>query len=75
MQPSIKLIGSDFELANAIEVPGRPDGAVAAAAKLLLAEIDGYPLGRSGGGTAREWGRRWFSSGGGGPTTISTTWR
>jgi proteasome accessory factor A len=64
MDTCIKLIGCDFELANAIELPGRKGRNVRDAARLLLDEIDGYPRQR-GWGTMLEWGRRFLASNGG----------
>jgi Pup amidohydrolase len=64
METCIKLIGADFELANAIEVPGRRGRNVRDAARLLLDEIDGYPRQR-GWGTTLEWGRRFLPGNGG----------
>ncbi len=54
-----KVIGADFELANAFlgEVPGSPRQA----ANALLAEIVGYPL-NGRGGTAIEYGRRFLDT-------------
>jgi proteasome accessory factor A len=54
-----KVLGHDFELANAL-LGSRP-GPTSQAARWLLAEIDGYPLG-NGGGTAIEYGRRFLPS-------------
>jgi proteasome accessory factor A len=65
VQPCKKVIGCDFELANALEVNGRRDGNVAEAARLLLDEIAGYPRERGWGGTFLEWGRRFLAGCGG----------
>jgi hypothetical protein len=64
MEPCIKALGADFELANALEVDRGPERDVSEAARRLLAEIPGYPRERWG-GTALEWGRRFLSSNGG----------
>jgi proteasome accessory factor A len=65
MQPCIKLLGADFELANSIETDDRRDGRVADAARRLLDEIPGYPQQRGWYGTTIEWGRRYLASNGG----------
>lgn len=64
MEPCLKVLGSDFELANAIEAPSCRGGDVGRAARLLLGEIDGLPRREWWGGTAIEWGRRFLPSNG-----------
>jgi proteasome accessory factor A len=61
----VKVLGADFELANAVETDAGRDGNVARAAKRLLQEINGYPRHTWWGGTAIEWGRRFLASCGG----------
>jgi proteasome accessory factor A len=65
VEPCKKVIGCDFELANALERNGRADAHVSEAAKLLLDEISGYPRERGWGGTFLEWGRRFLEGNGG----------
>jgi proteasome accessory factor A len=65
VEPCPKILGADFELANALVRPGSDDGHVHEAARLLLDEIPGYPRWRWLGGTTVEWGRRFLSSCGG----------
>jgi len=65
VQPCIKVLGADFELANAIEIEGARRGEVTQAAKRLLEEIRGYPEREYWGGTAIEWGRRFLPGNGG----------
>src|SRR6478735_276234 len=65
MEPCVKVIGADFELANAIETDGRYGRNVADAARLLLAEISGYPRTTYWAGTTIEWGRRFLAGNGG----------
>jgi Pup amidohydrolase len=65
MEPCVKVIGADFELANAIETDGPYGGKVWDAARLLLAEIPGYPRTSYWAGTTIEWGRRFLSGNGG----------
>jgi proteasome accessory factor A len=64
MDPCVKVIGADFELANALTTADGWGGNVAEAARLLLVEIPGYPRQRWG-GSAIEWGRRFLRSCGG----------
>ncbi len=65
MEPCKKVIGCDFELANALERDGRADGRVSEAAQLLLDEIRGHPRERGWGGSYLEWGRRFLEGNGG----------
>ncbi|HEY7313009.1 MAG TPA: proteasome accessory factor PafA2 family protein [Gemmataceae bacterium] len=65
MGPCVKVIGADFELANAIETDGRYGRNVADAARLLLAQIPGYPRTTYWAGTTIEWGRRFLAGNGG----------
>lgn len=65
MEPCVKVIGADFELANAIETEGAHGGKVWDAARLLLAEIPGYPRTTYWAGTTIEWGRRFLAGSGG----------
>jgi len=61
-----KVLGADFELANAMESRGASlRQNVHEASRRLLDEIDGYPRQRGWGGTAIEWGRRFLSGNGG----------
>jgi proteasome accessory factor A len=65
METCVKVLGADFELANALE-EGGPFGAnVWEAARRLLAEVHGYPRHSSWGGTSIEWGRRFLPGNGG----------
>ena len=64
MQPCIKVLGADFELANAIESEGSQRGDLTQAAKRLLQEIRGYPEREYWGGTSIEWGRRFLAGNG-----------
>jgi proteasome accessory factor A len=61
MGPCVKVIGADFELANAIETDGPYGRSVWDAARKLLAEIPGYPRASYWAGTSIEWGRRFLS--------------
>jgi proteasome accessory factor A len=65
METCVKLLGADFELANAIETKGPYGTNPYDAARRLLAEIPGYPQGSVWGGTMIEWGRRFLSGNGG----------
>ncbi len=65
MEPCIKVLGADFELANAIESEHHRRGDVEMAARRLLQEIPGYPQREIWGGTSLEWGRRFLASTGG----------
>lgn len=65
MEPCVKLLGADFELANAIERSGSNTGHVSKAARLLLREIPGYPKRKSWSGTTLEWGRKFLPTNGG----------
>lgn len=61
-----KVLGGDFELANALESRGATlSQSVYEASHRLLDEIDGYPRTRFWGGTAIEWGRRFLAGNGG----------
>jgi hypothetical protein len=64
MNPCVKVIGADFELANSLENGHRHDGHVNEAAKRLLEELPGYPRERAW-GTLIEWGRRFLPCNGG----------
>jgi proteasome accessory factor A len=65
METCIKLLGADFELANALEEHGPFGANVWEAARRLLAEVPGYPRHNSWGGTSIEWGRRFLEGNGG----------
>ncbi|MBY0528461.1 MAG: proteasome accessory factor PafA2 family protein [Gemmataceae bacterium] len=65
METCIKVIGADFELANAVETPGIRSHVRKDAAKLLLDQIHGFPRHRSWSGTMIEWGRRFLAENGG----------
>jgi hypothetical protein len=65
METCIKLLGADYELANAIEEDGEAGYSAWEAATRLLDEIEGYPKSTYYGGTAIEWGRRFLSGNGG----------
>src|SRR5947208_16910305 len=65
METCLKVLGADFELANAIEGDGRPEHNVWEAARRLLEEIPGYPRSGGWGGSAIEWGRRFLAGNGG----------
>ncbi len=56
-----KIIGADFELANSLVIDGR-GASVDDAVRLLLAEVPGFPRGRTRAGTPIEKARRFFSS-------------
>jgi proteasome accessory factor A len=62
MEPCIKVIGADFELANALETGDSSGSHAGKAAKRLLREIAGYPEQHFWGGTEIEWGRRFLPS-------------
>src|SRR5262245_16564063 len=64
LEPSMKVLGADFELANAIESDGAHRGDVSRAAQLLLRQIDGLPRREWWGGSDIEWGRRFLPSNG-----------
>ena len=56
-----KVLGGDFELANALETQATTlNQSVYEASRRLLDEIDGYPRMRMWGGTSIEWGRRFM---------------
>jgi proteasome accessory factor A len=65
MEPCIKVLGADYELANALESDGPAFHTLWDAARRLLDEIAGYPRTRSWGGTSIEWGRRFLAGNGG----------
>src|SRR5437660_12254944 len=61
-----KVLGGDFELANALESSATSlQQSVYEASRRLLDEISGYPRTRFWGGTSLEWGRRFLSGNGG----------
>ena len=61
-----KVLGGDFELANALESRAATMSQnVYEASRRLLDEIDGFPKTRFWGGTAIEWGRRFLAGNGG----------
>jgi proteasome accessory factor A len=64
LEPCLKVLGADFELANALETGGSR-GYVSEAARLLLDEIPGYPRRHSLWDSQLEWGRRFLPSNGG----------
>src|SRR5262245_18161802 len=66
MTITTKVLGADFELANAMESRAASlRQNVYEASRRLLDEIDGYPRQRGWGGTAIEWGRRFLAGNGG----------
>src|SRR5258708_16180294 len=66
MTTCTKVLGGDFELANALETHGASlDQNVYEASRRLLDEIAGYPRSRGWGGTMIEWGRRFLPGNGG----------
>jgi proteasome accessory factor A len=66
MTTCTKVLGGDFELANALETPSATlSQSVYEASRRLLDEIPGYPKARSWGGTSIEWGRRFLPGNGG----------
>jgi proteasome accessory factor A len=61
-----KVLGGDFELANALETRATTfNQSVYEASRRLLDEIDGYPRSRFWGGSTIEWGRRFLAGNGG----------
>jgi proteasome accessory factor A len=61
-----KVLGGDFELANALETRGATlERSVYEASRRLLDEIAGYPRSRTWGGSSIEWGRRFLPGNGG----------
>src|SRR5947208_7288883 len=61
-----KVLGGDFELANALESRAATmSQSVYEASRRLLDEIDGFPRTRFWGGSAIEWGRRFLAGNGG----------
>jgi proteasome accessory factor A len=65
MDTCVKVIGADFELANAMEERGPWGPNVHDAARKLLEEIPGYPRHSHWYGTSIEWGRRFLAGNGG----------
>lgn len=65
MEPCKKVLGADFELANAMEGRSQLAQSVREASQRLLDEIPGYPRSRGWGGTSIEWGRRFLAGNGG----------
>jgi proteasome accessory factor A len=59
----MKVVGTDFELSNTLQVPGRSDGQVDRAAALLLTHCPGYPINGNRTGTAIELGRAFLPNG------------
>jgi proteasome accessory factor A len=61
-----KVLGGDFELANAMETHAATfHQSVYEASRRLLDEIEGLPHSRMWGGTSIEWGRRFLAGNGG----------
>ena len=61
-----KILGADYELANAMTTRGASfNQSVYEASRRLLDEIEGYPKARTWGGTSIEWGRRFLAGNGG----------
>jgi proteasome accessory factor A len=65
METCLKVLGADFELANALEEDGPIASNVWDAARRLLAEIPGYPKNSYWTGSSIEWGRRFLAGNGG----------
>jgi proteasome accessory factor A len=65
MEPCVKILGADYELANALEANSSFGHNVWEASRRLLDEIDGFPKARAWGGSAVEWGRRFLAGNGG----------
>jgi Pup amidohydrolase len=65
MEPCVKVLGADFELANALEGEPSTGQSVWEASRRLLDEVPGYPRTRTWGGTSLEWGRRFLAGNGG----------
>lgn len=65
METCQKILGADFELANALVGGDAWSGRPGDAARMLLEQISGYPRRHGYGGTAIEWGRRFLASCGG----------
>jgi proteasome accessory factor A len=66
MNTCTKVLGGDFELANALEARGSSvEQNVYEASRRLLDEVSGYPKSRGWGGTTIEWGRRFLAGNGG----------
>jgi proteasome accessory factor A len=65
LEPCIKVLGADFELANALEGSGPMGYNAREGARRLLDEIHGYPRTGIWGGTSIEWGRRFLPGNGG----------
>jgi Pup amidohydrolase len=62
VEPCVKVLGADFELANALDLPHSKKGSAGKAARRLLDEIRGYPRRANWGDTPLEWGRRFLPS-------------
>jgi proteasome accessory factor A len=61
-----KVLGADYELANALTARGLTlSQSVFEASRRLLEEIEGYPRSRMWGGSLIEWGRRFLGGNGG----------
>src|SRR5919204_4561741 len=61
-----KVLGGDYELANAMTTRGASlNQSVYESSRRLLDEIDGFPRSRLWGGTMIEWGRRFLAGNGG----------
>src|SRR3954447_18531532 len=65
METCPKILGCDFELANALESTDRWGRSPGEAARRLLEEIPGYPRTSWHGGSSIEWGRRFLAGNGG----------
>src|SRR5262245_59038198 len=66
MTITTKVLGADFELANAMLSPAATlRQSVFEASRRLLDETDGYQARRGWGGTLIEWGRRFLAGNGG----------
>jgi proteasome accessory factor A len=65
MKPCKKVLGADYELANAMAGHSHMVTSVREASQRLLDEIAGFPRTRGRGGTLIEWGRRFLSGNGG----------
>src|SRR4051812_40734708 len=66
MTITTKVLGGDFELANAMDTRfATLNQSVYEASRRLLDEIAGFPRSRGWGGTSIEWGRRFLPGNGG----------
>lgn len=66
MSVTPKVLGADYELANAMTTRGATfNQSVYEASRRLLDEIDGFPRSHRWGGTTIEWGRRFLAGNGG----------